>query len=139
MGLNLFMLLLFLLLFRCGNCSSNSNSHSYSLSMNELKATEEAYFNWVHNVGSRNHSLFEEAKNKFTVCKRIKVHKNPKFGDYTSVQKAIDSVPIVNNCRVVISVSAGIYRYRNQFLIKFSALILDAVLYSFGWFLNCAL
>ncbi|CDP01931.1 unnamed protein product [Coffea canephora] len=61
-------------------------------------------------MGSLNHSVFEEAKNQFTPCKKIKVHKNPRLGDYTTVRKAINAIPIINNCRVIISVSAGTYK-----------------------------
>lgn len=107
MGLKLFITVLLLVLSSSGNCSSHSHRK------NRLRGggTEKAYFKWVKNVGSRNHSIFEEAKNKFTVCKRIKVNKNWKLGDFTTVQKAINSIPIINNCRVVISVAAGTYRY----------------------------
>lgn len=110
MGLKLFFILLLLVLGGSGNCSSHSHSHR----KNRLRGIEKAYFKWVQNVGSRNHSIFEAAKNKFTVCKRIKVNKNCRLGDYTTVQKAIDSIPIVNNCRVVISVAAGTYRYHHS-------------------------
>nr|XP_027074283.1 probable pectinesterase 53 isoform X2 [Coffea arabica]XP_027078055.1 probable pectinesterase 53 isoform X2 [Coffea arabica] len=61
-------------------------------------------------MGSLNHSVFEEVKNQFTPCKKIKVHKNPRLGDYTTVQKAINAIPIINNCRVIISVSSGTYK-----------------------------
>lgn len=107
MGLKLFITVLLLVLSSSGNCSSHSHRK------NRLRGggTEKAYFKWVKNVGSRNHSIFEEAKNKFTVCKRIKVNKNWKLGGFTTVQKAINSIPIINNCRVVISVAAGTYRY----------------------------
>lgn len=79
---------------------------------NTLKVANEEkdYLNWIHRMSSRNHSVFQEAKNKLEPCKFIKVNKNPKFGDFTTVQKAIDSIPIVNSCRVVISVSPGTYR-----------------------------
>ncbi|GFY80451.1 pectin lyase-like superfamily protein [Actinidia rufa] len=75
-----------------------------------LKLFWKAHQNWVKLMGSFNHSLLQKASNKFTACRTIKVHKNPKKGDFVSVQGAINSLPLVNLCRVVISVSAGIYR-----------------------------
>ncbi|KAL2552748.1 putative pectinesterase 53 [Forsythia ovata] len=98
MGLKLFIIILFF---------SSAYSHSYS---NSFKIAEEGYLNWIRRMNFRNHSLFVEAKNKFEPCRIIKVHKNPKYGDFTTMHKAINSIPVVNLCRVVISVSAGTYR-----------------------------
>lgn len=98
MGLKLFIIILFF-------TSANSRTH-----LNSLKIAEEGYLDWIRRMSFRNHSHFEEAKNKFVPCKIIKVHKNPKYGDFTSMQKAINSIPVVNLCRVVISVSAGTYK-----------------------------
>ncbi|XP_059639718.1 probable pectinesterase 53 [Cornus florida] len=70
---------------------------------------EDTYHKWIRKIGSFNHSLFQTAKNKFNPCLTIKVNKNPSLGDFVTVQEAINSLPIINNCRVVISVSAGIY------------------------------
>lgn len=77
---------------------------------NELIIRNEAHRNWVKFIGSFNHSLFEKADNKLKPCLNIKVNKNPKKGHFVSVQKAIDYVSDGNHCRVVISVSRGIYR-----------------------------
>ncbi|KAF4371876.1 probable pectinesterase 53 [Cannabis sativa] len=72
---------------------------------------EEAYLKWVKQIGSFNHSLFQKPTNKFDPCLTIQVSKNPRLlGAFTSIQKAVDSIPLVNECRVVISLSAGIYR-----------------------------
>ncbi|KAK9285444.1 hypothetical protein L1049_024637 [Liquidambar formosana] len=71
---------------------------------------EEAYLNWLKQVGSFKHSLFQKAKNKFKPCLTIRVDKNPRLGNFVMVQKAIDSLPAVNLCRVVISIGTGIYR-----------------------------
>nr|GMD51466.1 probable pectinesterase 53 [Ipomoea batatas] len=60
----------------------------------------------IHGQTSNN----QIAENKFQPCKTIKVNKNPKLGDFTTVQAAIDSIPTVNLCRVVISVGRGTYR-----------------------------
>ncbi|PON99512.1 Pectinesterase, Tyr active site [Trema orientale] len=62
-------------------------------------------------MGSFNkHSLFQKATNKFDPCFTIKVNQNPRLGAFTSVQKAISSLPVANDCRVVISLASGIYR-----------------------------
>ncbi|KAI4314784.1 hypothetical protein L6164_027659 [Bauhinia variegata] len=73
---------------------------------------EQAYRNWVKGFGSSKlkHYRFQKAKNKLDPCLTLKVNKNPKLGDFVSVQKAISSLPQVNTCRVVISISSGIYR-----------------------------
>ncbi|KAK4486000.1 hypothetical protein RD792_008658 [Penstemon davidsonii] len=104
MGFHLFITTLFLFL------STTANSVSYSKSFNELKNTEQMYLNWVKNTGSRNRSIFMEAKNKFQPCKTVKVHKNSKLGDFTTVQQALNSIPLFNPCRVVITISPGTYK-----------------------------
>ncbi|CAK9157053.1 unnamed protein product [Ilex paraguariensis] len=103
------LLLLILLANIVANFSSPFNS-SITLTV----VSDEAYTKWVKQMGggcSFKHSdLFDRAKNKFKPCKTIKVDKNPRLGDFVSVQKAINSLPLVNFCRVVISISAGTYR-----------------------------
>ncbi|XP_057499602.1 probable pectinesterase 53 isoform X1 [Actinidia eriantha] len=89
---------------------ANSLPHDDFKGSNGLVVIEEAHQNWVKLMGSFNHSLLQKASNKFRACRTIKVHKNPENGDFVSVQGAINSLPLVNLCRVVISVSAGIYR-----------------------------
>ncbi|XP_019177475.1 PREDICTED: probable pectinesterase 53 [Ipomoea nil] len=79
-------------------------------SSNSLTVPNNGYMDWVKHIGSRNHSVFQQAENKLQPCKTIKVNKNPKLGDFTTVQAAIDSIPTVNLCRVVISVGRGTYR-----------------------------
>lgn len=96
--------LVFFFLF-CSFSSVNSNN-----SYNSLIVANNGYMDWIKHIGSRNHSVFQQAENKFQPCKIIKVHKKPKLGDFTTVQQAIDSIPIVNLCRVVISVGRGTYR-----------------------------
>ncbi|KAL8143395.1 hypothetical protein V2J09_016427 [Rumex salicifolius] len=51
-------------------------------------------------------------KQKKNPCKKtIKVNKNgAKAGDFISVQEAINSLPLINTCRVVISIGAGTYK-----------------------------
>ncbi|XP_052191100.1 probable pectinesterase 53 [Diospyros lotus] len=74
--------------------------------------TQEAHRKWLKRLGSFNHSFLfpEKAKNQFQPCLTIKVCKNQGSGDFVSVQQAINSLPLVNGCRVVISIGAGTYR-----------------------------
>ncbi|GAB4847505.1 Probable pectinesterase 53 [Ancistrocladus abbreviatus] len=67
---------------------------------------------WVEHIGFvKQQSFFQKSsKSMLKPCKTIKVNKNPKLGDFVSVQKAIDSLPVINLCRVVISISKGTYR-----------------------------
>ncbi|XWS42136.1 hypothetical protein CRYUN_Cryun17cG0142700 [Craigia yunnanensis] len=61
-------------------------------------------------MSSFKHSLFGKAKNKLKPCLTIRVNKKPRLGEFATVQKAISSIPVVNHCRVVISIGAGAYR-----------------------------
>lgn len=86
---------------------------------NDLAVVEQGYLNWVNfkqHAPHLNHSLFQKAKNKFKPCKTIKVNKNPRLGNFVTVQKAINSLPVINLCRVVIFISAGTYRYFLNYL-----------------------
>ncbi|KAJ6678732.1 ACYL-COA THIOESTER HYDROLASE YBHC-RELATED [Salix viminalis] len=71
---------------------------------------EEDYLKWLEHMGSFKHSLFQKAKNKFKPCLTMKVSSKPRSGEFPTLQKAINSLPVINNCRVVISISAGTYR-----------------------------
>lgn len=95
-----------LLLSTCAKSLAHQNR------TNELKVTSpgEAYGHWVSRMGSLKHSLFQKAKNKLRPCLKLKVHKDPKKGDFTQVQAAINSLPMFSHCRVVIRISHGIYR-----------------------------
>ncbi|MBA0789740.1 hypothetical protein Gohar_014431, partial [Gossypium harknessii] len=71
--------------------------------------SEQPFMQWVKFVGSLNHSVFRTAKNKLFPSHTITVDKNPKSGDFTKIQDAIDSLPFINLVRVVIKVHAGVY------------------------------
>lgn len=64
---------------------------------------------WVWFVGSLRHSVFKAAKNKMFPSHTLTVDHNPAYGDFTSIQSAIDSLPSINLLRVVIKVHAGTY------------------------------
>ncbi|GAV75903.1 Pectinesterase domain-containing protein [Cephalotus follicularis] len=87
-----------------------ASSSFHAIGSNELEVIEEAYMNWVRKLPSFKNSVFQKAKNKLKPCLTIKVNKSPKLGDFVTVQKAINSLPVVNLCRVVVSISAGTYR-----------------------------
>uniref|UniRef100_A0A6M2EK10 Pectinesterase n=1 Tax=Populus davidiana TaxID=266767 RepID=A0A6M2EK10_9ROSI len=88
----------------------NANSLSMPETLNGFLVPEEDYLKWLKHMGSFKHSLFQKAKNKFKPCLTIEVSKKPRSGAFPTVQKAINSLPVINNCRVVITIGAGTYR-----------------------------
>ncbi|KAF8377874.1 hypothetical protein HHK36_031262 [Tetracentron sinense] len=97
-------LFLLILLFKIASSSFSRNGS------NRVVVIEEAYLNWIKQMGSLTHSLFKKGENKLKPCLTITVNKDPRSGDFVTIQKAIDSLPEVNLCRVVISIHAGTYR-----------------------------
>lgn len=101
---------------------------SYWVASNEtngLAMVEQGYLNWVNfkqHAPNLKHSLFQKAKNKFKPCKTIKVNKNIRIGNFVTVQKAINSLPVINLCRLIIFISAGTYRYFLNHLFNLSSL-----------------
>ncbi|KAF2290827.1 hypothetical protein GH714_015671 [Hevea brasiliensis] len=79
---------------------------------NRFMASEEGYQKWLKakQLGSFKQAFFQKAKNKFKPCLTIKVNKKLSSGGLITVQKALNSIPVVNNCRVIVSISAGTYR-----------------------------
>ncbi|KAL3532542.1 hypothetical protein ACH5RR_006063 [Cinchona calisaya] len=75
----------------------------------QVQYLEQQFMKWVKFVGSLNHSVFKTAKNKLFPSYTLTVDKNPNFGDFTTIQEAIDSLPTVNLIRVLIKVHAGVY------------------------------
>ncbi|KAF7848441.1 hypothetical protein BT93_L1944 [Corymbia citriodora subsp. variegata] len=79
---------------------------------------DEGYQIWARRMGSSYGlgsgssfygSLIKKAKNRLKPCLRL-VSKKPRSIAFASVGVALRSVPIVNNCWVVISISAGTYQ-----------------------------
>ncbi|KAJ8425963.1 hypothetical protein Cgig2_033892 [Carnegiea gigantea] len=112
------LLLLLLFLLHCSMChgrhirSHKKHNDPKQLTMNMTQTqrnSEEMFMKWVNFVGSLNHTLFKEAKNKVSPSFTLSVSKNLATGDFTSIQDAIDSLPDINLVRVVIKVNAGIY------------------------------
>ncbi|KAJ8642228.1 hypothetical protein MRB53_018922 [Persea americana] len=72
---------------------------------------QEGYLKWIKQMSSLRHSVFQKAeKQKHKPCLTIKVEKKTGAGDFVSVQRAIDSIPEVNLCRVIISIGPGAYK-----------------------------
>lgn len=72
---------------------------------------EQQFMSWVKFVGSLRHSVFGRVMNKFFfISYTITVDKNPAKGDFTTIQDAIDSLPVINLLRVVIKINAGTYK-----------------------------
>ncbi|KAJ1688093.1 hypothetical protein LUZ63_019483 [Rhynchospora breviuscula] len=70
---------------------------------------EKRFMKWVQFIGDLDHSIFKQAFNKVFPSYTITVDKNPTAGDFTSIQAALDSLPLINLVRVVIKVNAGTY------------------------------
>lgn len=68
------------------------------------------FMKWVKFVGTLKHSVYKTAKNKIFPSYTLTVDKKPSSGDFTTIQDAIDSLPIINLVRVVIKVHAGVYK-----------------------------
>jgi pectinesterase len=72
---------------------------------------ERQFMEWVRYMGSLRHSTFQHALARAFPSYSLVVDKNPAFGDFTTIQAAIDSLPPINLVRVVIRVNAGTYTY----------------------------
>ncbi|KAJ3704060.1 hypothetical protein LUZ61_007765 [Rhynchospora tenuis] len=70
---------------------------------------EKRFMKWVQFISGLDHSIFKQAFNKVFPSYTITVDKNPTAGDFTSIQAALDSLPLINLVRVVIKVNAGTY------------------------------
>ncbi|XP_010679844.2 probable pectinesterase 53 [Beta vulgaris subsp. vulgaris] len=103
-------------------CSLVHTIANQNVSTTELRVGERDYLQWVSHIGFKtdeHNRKFQQQKQKWKqegthlkACKTIKVRKNPKPSSkhYASVQEAINSLPISNLCRVVISIGPGTYR-----------------------------
>ncbi|CAN0919048.1 Probable pectinesterase 53 [Linum grandiflorum] len=75
------------------------------------------YSTWLNKMGSslNKHALFQKSNNKVKTCLTLKVkkkkHSRPSRSRvFPTLRQAIDSIPVVNDCRVVISIGKGTYR-----------------------------
>ncbi|KAL6620557.1 hypothetical protein ACP70R_035696 [Stipagrostis hirtigluma subsp. patula] len=82
----------------------------YPVNATAAEAIERQFTRWVRFMGGLGHSTFNRALNRALFPTRtIVVDKNPAAGNFTSIQAAVDSLPLINLARVVIRVNAGTY------------------------------
>lgn len=86
-----------------------SAGNGLSTNMTRVQDSEQQFMKWVNFVGTLKHTVFKVAKNKLVASYTLHVDKNPGAGDFTSIQEAIDALPLINLARVVIKVHAGVY------------------------------
>ncbi|KAG0564282.1 hypothetical protein KC19_8G098500 [Ceratodon purpureus] len=65
---------------------------------------------WVKAVGQRDHTMFDRAESRVTSLVTIYVDQRRGFGHFTTVQAAIDHVPVNNHRRMHIIVAPGVYK-----------------------------
>uniref|UniRef100_A0ACD5U0Q5 Uncharacterized protein n=1 Tax=Avena sativa TaxID=4498 RepID=A0ACD5U0Q5_AVESA len=70
-------------------------------------SVEQGFARWVRFMGGLEHSVFQRAL--LPTTRVVVVDKTPGAGDFTSIQAAVDSLPVINLGRVVIRVNPGIY------------------------------
>uniref|UniRef100_A0A452ZKY4 Pectinesterase n=1 Tax=Aegilops tauschii subsp. strangulata TaxID=200361 RepID=A0A452ZKY4_AEGTS len=75
------------------------------------EAIERRFTRWVRFMGGLDHSVFQRALNRalLPTTRTIVVDRTPGAGDFTTIQAAVDSLPLINLMRVVIKVNAGTY------------------------------
>lgn len=93
----------------------NTQNHNFPVARSSPKRSqrlkiESDFTKWVRQMGNMGHSgRFKPAMNKFVPSFYIVVNPVDGVGDFTSVQAAIDSLPLINIVRVVIKINAGVY------------------------------
>lgn len=84
----------------------------YPVNATRVEAIERQFTRWVRFMGAPGHSSYNRALNRAILPARtLVVDKTPGAGDFTSIQAAVDSLPLINLARVVIKVNAGTYTY----------------------------
>lgn len=102
------------ILTACSGVDSRRNEQQplsrHSPKRSQRLKTESDFTEWVRQVGNVGRSgRFKLAKNKFVPSFYIVVDPVDGVGDFTSVQDAIDSLPVINIVRVLIKINAGVY------------------------------
>jgi pectinesterase len=85
----------------------------YPVNATRVEAIERQFTRWVRFMGGLGHSTFNRALNRaFLPTRTVVVDKNRRpAGGFSSIQAAVDSLPLINLARVVIRVNAGTYTY----------------------------
>ncbi|KAM3405455.1 hypothetical protein ACQJBY_008125 [Aegilops geniculata] len=83
----------------------------YPVNATAAEAIERRFTRWVRFMGGLDHSVFQRALNRalLPTTRTIVVDRTPGAGDFTTIQAAVDSLPLINLGRVVIKVNAGTY------------------------------
>ncbi|VAH09442.1 unnamed protein product [Triticum turgidum subsp. durum] len=83
----------------------------YPANATAAEAIERRFTRWVRFMGGLDHSVFQRALNRALLpsTRTIVVDRTPGAGDFTTIQAAVDSLPLINLMRVVIKVNAGTY------------------------------
>nr|CAB3464684.1 unnamed protein product [Digitaria exilis] len=83
----------------------------YPANATRMEAIERQFTRWVRFMGAPGHgSSYNRALSRALLPTRtLVVDKAPGAGDFTSIQAAVDSLPLINLARVVIKVNAGTY------------------------------
>ncbi|KAE8817657.1 putative pectinesterase 53 [Hordeum vulgare] len=83
----------------------------YPANATAVETIERRFTRWVHFMGALEHSVFQRALNRalLPTTRTIVVDRTPGAGDFSTIQGAVDSLPIINLARVVIKVNAGTY------------------------------
>ncbi|KAF0927316.1 hypothetical protein E2562_031507 [Oryza meyeriana var. granulata] len=82
----------------------------YPVNATAVETIERQFTRWVRSIGGRDHSTFQRALYRGLLPTRtLVVDKNPAAGNFTSIQAAVDSLPLINLAHVVIKVNAGTY------------------------------
>uniref|UniRef100_A0A0A9G7S6 pectinesterase n=1 Tax=Arundo donax TaxID=35708 RepID=A0A0A9G7S6_ARUDO len=90
--------------------SAAAAAKPYPVNATRVAAIERQFTRWVRFVGGLGHTTFNRALNRALLPTRtLVVDKNPAAGGFTSIQAAVDSLPLINLARVVIKVNAGTY------------------------------
>ncbi|XP_020398907.1 probable pectinesterase 53 isoform X2 [Zea mays] len=86
----------------------------YPANATRAEAIERQFTRWVRFVGGRlGHGTYNYNRPALTLlpARTLVVDRRPGAGDFTSIQAAVDSLPLINLARVVIRVNAGTYTY----------------------------
>jgi pectinesterase len=94
----------------------------YPVNATTVEAIERQFTRWVRFMGGLGHSASNRALNRaFLPARTVVVDKNRRpAGGFSSIQAAVDSLPLINLARVVIRVNAGTYTYVQTPLFYFS-------------------
>ncbi|KAG2618044.1 hypothetical protein PVAP13_3NG258149 [Panicum virgatum] len=93
-----------------GAASAAAAAKPYPVNATRVEAIERQFTRWVRFMGAPGHSSYNRALNRALLPTRtLVVDRTPGAGDFTSIQAAVDSLPLINLARVVIKVNAGTY------------------------------